>query len=370
MRSTILVLLIAVSASGNLYAQESQIDRRFRQRDRDGDGKLSKNELPQNVRGNFDRVDSDKDGSISLREHRQFLGRRRRNVDTAGALPDTLIHHRDLPYADTDNPRQCLDLIVPKDASSESPLPLVAFIHGGGWRNGHKNAGLRQVTRFADSGKFVAASIGYRLSGEATWPAQIHDCKAAIRWLKGNAAKFNIDPKRICVFGSSAGGHLVAMLGVSADVDSLEGKLGRHLDQSSRVSAVIDFFGPTNFLTMNDHPGNLDHDSDSSPESLLIGGAIQKNKERAMAAVPVSYVSKDDAPILIMHGTKDPLVPFDQSVQFHRKLRAAGIDATLVPITDGEHGFRGAAIDNRVDRFLDKMLLGKDVEIPSAAISL
>ncbi len=373
-RTRILLFLIMawmLPASARLAAQ-GQPDRRFKRWDKNEDGKLSREELPEALQRNFARVDSDKNGFISLAEHTKFLARGGRRGNQQANRPrfnaDLVTMHADLPYAGTENPRQRLDLLLPKKPAGTKPLPMLAFVHGGGWRNGDKSRGIGQVARFAESGRFAAASIGYRLSGEAKWPAQIHDCKAAIRWLKAHAKEYGFDPERICVFGTSAGGHLVAMLGVSGDVAKLEGELGAHGDQSSRVAAVIDFFGPTSFLTMNDFPSRIDHNAKNSPESLLIGGPVQERKEQSLAAAPVSYVSADDAPVLIMHGTKDPLVPFDQSTTFHAALTKAKVAAVLVPVTDGEHGFRGAAINERVDRFLEKYLFGKDVDISSEPI--
>ena len=206
--------------------------------------------------------------------------------------------------------------------------------------------------RFAKSGDFAAVSIGYRLSGEAKWPAQIQDCKAAILWLKSQSVRHNLDPNRIAVFGSSAGGHLVALLGVTGGVLGLG-------DESVRVAAVVDFYGPTNFLTMNDHPGRMNHNAADSPESQLIDGPIQEHKERARLATPMAYISADDAPFLILHGTKDDLVPFSQSVTFQAALTKAGVEATLVPVEGAGHGFSGPEVDAWVDAFLYRQLLGR-----------
>ena len=150
---------------------------------------------------------------------------------------------------------------------------------------------------------YAVASINYRLSQHAVFPAQIEDCKAAIRWLRANAAKYHLDPDHIGVWGASAGGHLVALLGTTGSVKELEGK-GGNLDQSSRVQCVVDWFGPTDLATMGGS-----HDKPGSPESRLIGGPVQENKEKARKASPLTYVSKDSAPFLIMHGDQDNTVP-------------------------------------------------------------
>ena len=197
------------------------------------------------------------------------------------------------------------------------------------------------------------------MSGESIWPSQIHDCKAAIRWLKGNAKKYGIDANRLAVWGNSAGGHLVAMIGVSGDIESLEGKLGKHLGQDSRVNCVVDFCGPTHLLSMGRFPSKIDHDAPSSPESQLIGGAIQENKKSANNASPITYVTMDDAPILIVHGTDDPLVPFNQAVIFHSALRKAGVKSEFLAMEGMGHGLGGTEVDSRVRKFLESQLLGK-----------
>ena len=301
-------------------------------------------------------------GVLALPEAASAQGRR---------LPDSIEARFDQPYAGTDNPRQRLDLLVPKKRASDKPLPVVAYIHGGGWRNGDKTGGRRRVASYVTSGQFVGVSIGYRLSGEATWPAQIHDCKAAIRWLKANADSLGIDPDRIGVWGSSAGGHLVAMLGTSGNVADLEGKLDSHTAVSSRVSCVVDEYGPTNFLTMNDFPSRIDHLSATSPESLLIGGQITEHEDKVRHASPLTYVSKDDPPFLIIHGTDDPLVPYNQSEVLEAALQKAGVSVSLQTITAGQHGgFRSRELDRRTRLFFEKHLLDKDADIPNTPLAV
>ncbi|MGE0171093.1 alpha/beta hydrolase fold domain-containing protein, partial [Nocardioides sp.] len=173
---------------------------------------------------------------------------------------------------------------LPKKPANDKPLPVIAFIHGGAWRAGDKKGGFTRLREFVESGHYAGVSIGYRLTDQATWPTQIHDCKAAIRWIRGNAKKYNLDPDHIGVIGPSAGGHLVAMLGTSGGVAELEGKLGKYLDQSSKVTCVVDEFGPTELLMMSKFPSRIDHDSPNSPESKLVGGAIQEKKEAARSA--------------------------------------------------------------------------------------
>ncbi len=290
---------------------------------------------------------------------------RRRN---ASRLPETVTFKQDVEYVAAGHERQKLDLYLPKRPAGEK-LPLVVFIHGGGWKNGDKAGGRRFVLPLVAKGKFVGASINYRLSQHAQWPAQIHDCKAAIRWLRGTARKYGIDPERIGVIGTSAGGHLVAMLGTTGEVKDLEGDLGNHNDQSSRVAAVVDFFGPTDFLTMNDFPGRLNHNSADSPESKLIGGPIQEMKKKVKTASPLSYISPDDAAFLIVHGSVDPLVPIDQSIQLDQALDKAKVSSTLIQIKGGQHGrFRNSKVNTIVSDFWSQQLLNQKIHIQEVVL--
>jgi len=349
MRTVCAVLLLA-----SLALAQDRATQIFNRWDKNGDGKLTREELPAGVRVNFDRADTDRDGSISRKEHQAFLRK--------AGLPDSVRLIPDVRYADTDNPRQRLDLYLPKQSKSKKPLPVVVFIHGGGWRNGDKAGGRARVAPFVASGEYAAASIGYRLSGEAIWPAQIHDCKAAIRWLRGNAQKHGLDPDRIGVWGTSAGGHLVALLGVSGDVRELEGKLGKHLDQSSRVACVVDFFGPTLLGSM---PGKA---RPGSAESLLLGGLASERPEVAKQASAVTHASRGDAPFLILHGTNDRVVPYKQSELLQAALEKAGVPSLFVRVEGGGHGFRGKAIDARVRDYFALHLLRKEVTVTDEAV--
>ena len=227
---------------------------------------------------------------------------------------------------------------------------------GGAWRSGDKRncPALRFLSQ-----DYVVASVNYRLSQVATFPAQIEDCKAAIRWLRANAERFHIDSQRVGVWGSSAGGHLVALLGTSGEVSSLEGELG-HPDQSSRVQAVCDFYGPTDFLQMDAHKlptSSFLHDNADSPESKLVGGPIQKHPDRVAAANPITYVTPDDPPFLIVHGDVDPLVPAHQSELLHAALKAKNVKTQLHIIKGAGHGFKKAPrINKLVDEFFGQYL--------------
>ena len=250
---------------------------------------------------------------------------------------------RDLEYVQGGHERNRLDLYLPDKAAH--PLPVILWVHGGGWVGGDKTNG--PAFRFATKGYAVAA-MNYRFSQHATFPAQIYDCKAAVRWLRANASKYGLDADHIGAWGSSAGGHLVALLGTTAGVKELEGP-GGNADQSSRVQAVVDWFGPTDFLTV----GAKD------TRTKLLGGDPQTNKEKAMKASPITYVSKDAAPFLIMHGDQDKTVPISQSETFAEALKKAGADATFVAVKGGKHGgalFTNAESMKLIEDFLAKHL--------------
>ena len=235
---------------------------------------------------------------------------------------------RDLEYVEGGHERQKLDIYIQKDV--DSPQPLVVWVHGGGWQGGSKES-ARPMLPLLQHG-YTVASINYRLSQHATFPAQIEDCKAAIRYLRANAKKFNIDPERIGVAGASAGGHLVALLGTTGDVKELEGTLG-NADQSSAVQAVVDLFGPTDLTQMGGS-----HNNPNSPEAKLIGGPVQELKAEAAKANPINYVSKDDPPFLILHGDEDRVVRHNQSELLTAALNKAGVPVTFHTLKGAGHG--------------------------------
>ncbi len=247
--------------------------------------------------------------------------------------------HANLAYGS--HASQKLDLYLP--TAGTPPYPLVVWIHGGGWQSGDKYPAA-QTPILVQAG-FAVASINYRLSGDATFPAQIHDCKAAIRWLRAHAATYGIDPRRVGTWGSSAGGHLSALVGTSGGIAELEGDVGGNLAYSSRVQATTDYFGPTDFFTMGGG-----HDSCTSPESRLLGeclGEIKANMndpnwafwvDRVHDCGPFYQVSPDDPPFHIAHGTADGTVPPGQSQQLHNALVAAGVTSTLRLVPGAGHG--------------------------------
>jgi acetyl esterase/lipase len=256
--------------------------------------------------------------------------------------------HRNLAYVKGGHERQKLDLYVPEKA--DGPLPVIVWVHPGAWMFG----GKEECPAIPFLGKgYAVASINHRYSRQAPFPAQIEDCKAAIRWLRANAKTYNLDTERFGVWGASSGGHLSALLGTSADVKDLEGTQGE-TGPSSRVQAVVDWFGPTDVAKM----GGM-HDNTDSPESRLLGGPVQENKGKAERANPIAYVSKDDPPFLIMHGDRDNMVPFNQNELLYEALKKAGVDATFHPVKGAGHGTRefGSEENMRlVEKFFDKYL--------------
>lgn len=273
---------------------------------------------------------------------------KRKMREAAEARQEVGVSHRDLRYVENGHERHRLDLHLPPNSTN---APLVVWVHGGAWKEGSKDR--TPALSLRDQG-YAVASINYRLSQHAVFPAQIEDCKAAIRWLRVHAREYGYNPDRIAVWGSSAGGHLVALLGTSGDVKEFD--VGGNPGVSSRVQAVVDFFGPTDFTQMSKFPGAMDHDSPKSPESELLGGPVQKNKDKAARANPITYVTADDPPFLIMHGDKDPLVPLNQSELLEAALKKAGVDVTFQVIKGAGHGFAGPEINAKVREFLGRQL--------------
>jgi acetyl esterase/lipase len=280
----------------------------------------------------------------------------------APPLPDNISVQTDVEYAKAGDYSLKLDIYQPKTARS-SPRPCVVWIHGGGWQGGNKASGARLLAPYVESRDYVGVSVGYRLTDVARWPAQIHDCKAAIRYVRANADKLGIDPDKIGVWGGSAGGHLVSLLGTSGDVKELEGNLGT-AGVSSRVACVVDFCGPSDFPEFQITSGA------EGPVSKLLGGLPKDQPAAAKEASPITYVTKDDPPFLIVHGTDDKTVPYDQGVRFHAAQKQAGLNTTLITMQGGGHGIGGQEIANRVRTFFDKHLLGKEVIVSADPIQV
>jgi len=263
---------------------------------------------------------------------------------TPPGLPEGARTFLDIPYVAGGSERQMLDLYLPATGTN---WPLIVWIHGGGWTEGSKAKppGLR----FLNHG-FALASINYRFSQNAIFPAQLLDCKAAVRWLRAHASTYGLDPGRIGVWGASAGGHLVALLGTTGGIKEFD--TGENLGVSSRVQAVCDWFGPTDFT------GFLDHDTADTPVARLLGGLISKNLELAQRANPIHYITKDDPPFLIMHGDKDPVVPLEQSQLLADALKKAGVPVTFRVVPGGPE-FRKPEELERLFIFFLKNLKGE-----------
>ncbi|HVA45329.1 MAG TPA: alpha/beta hydrolase [Pirellulales bacterium] len=283
------------------------------------------------------------------------------------ALPAGFVAEYDVRYVPDGDAAQSLDIYFPQ-SRSDKPLPLLIWIHGGGWSGGSKTEMpfRNQLPR-----GYVAASIEYRFSQKAKFPAQIQDCQAALRWLRANAEKYSIDPDRIGVGGASAGGHLAALVGTSGGKKAFP-TVGGNLDQSDRVQAVCDIFGPTDFWTViaqaNEEKNvkNIFEWNNGDPYSNLIGGKLGEDKEKCDAVSPVRYVSKDNPPFLILHGDHDALVPYAQSVELSDLLAKAGVEVTLQRLPGANHGgpaFGLPAVVQLTASFFDKHLKGVDTKI-------
>ncbi|HWM94485.1 MAG TPA: prolyl oligopeptidase family serine peptidase [Thermoanaerobaculia bacterium] len=258
-----------------------------------------------------------------------------------------------------------LELLVPTAAA---PVPVVVWIHGGGWFSGSRLPIPSGVSALCSKG-YAVASIDYRLTDVAIWPAQIQDVKGAVRWLRAHAAAYNLDPDRVAAWGASAGAHLASMLGTSGDEDTvtvgnatmdLEGSTVGNAGFSSRVQAVVSWYGYGDFLQMDFYPTIQEHDASGSPESRLIGAGLQTAPERAATASPLTFASPDDPPFLVMHGTLDDLVPFNQSELLVDALRLHGARVTWVPVPNAGHGgssFTTTANHQTVYDFLKPVLL-------------
>lgn len=273
-------------------------------------------------------------------------------LSSSVAAQTTYTTYTKIEYARVDERSLNLDIDLP---TTGGPHPVILWLHPGGWYSGYRTNGpaRRQATR-----GYAVVRITYRLVPQAIFPAQIHDCKAAIRWIRANASVYNFNPDKIAVWGSSAGGHLAALVGTSGGNDFLEGNLGNP-EQSSRVQAVIDQFGPIDFLKEQEQNPKYNYNSPDSPESRFIGCAIQTCPFKTWRASPLRYVSADDPPFLIQHGMKDRRVPFQQSQLLYDALQSMGIEATLRLIPAANHGgahFNTTNVNDEIDAFLDRYL--------------
>jgi len=267
-------------------------------------------------------------------------------------LPENVKKIANVEFAKEGKKSLLLDLYLPKNAAGK--VPVIMWVHGGGWKNGSKEKvkGIWLVEK-----GYALASISYRLTHEAIWPAQINDCRSAVRFLRSNADKYGLNGDKIAAWGGSAGGHLVAVLGTQ--------DLPKDEKVSSRVQAVLDWYGPSDLLTMP--PNNVSEKRTAemvanSNGAKLLGATVREVPKLAKEASGFWNVSKDDPPFLIMHGEKDPGVPLEQSTKFHEKLKATGVSSELFVVKGAGHGgklFLTEECNKVILTFFDKVLKGK-----------
>jgi acetyl esterase/lipase len=266
----------------------------------------------------------------------------------AQEIPANLIQETGVAYAQAD-PQQVMDIIRPRDSGKR---PAILAIHGGGFRAGSRKGYQSTCIALAQRG-YVCATADYRLAPAAPFPAAVHDVKAAVRFLRANAARLGIDPEKIGTMGGSAGGHLALFLGVTGNVPEFEGD-GPNRDQSSRVSVVVDYFGPSDLTKSY---GRSVDAGEVLP--LFLGGDLAHARTTHLRASPLNWVTPDAAPTLAIQGTKDRYVNYEQSVWIVDRLLAVGVDAELESIEGADHGFKGPdakRADERMMAFFDRYL--------------
>jgi len=248
------------------------------------------------------------------------------------AADPTVTTSYDVPFTTAGGSELRIDIAQP--AMGDGPFPAVLILHGGAWHEGGREENHRYLMALARRG-YVAASPQYRFCPRDTFPAQLEDVKAAVRFLRSNAKALKVDPDRIGAMGFSAGGHLALMLGMTGPTDGFDGPAARGIPSAS-VQAVVDFFGPADLAAKN-----LTETARGFVQ-CLIGAPAAEKPELAAKASPVTYVGAGDAPVLIFHGAKDPLVPPSQAVELVEKLSAAGVSGRVEFILDAAHGWQGA----------------------------
>lgn len=239
-----------------------------------------------------------------------------------------------------------MDIYVPK--GENGPFPVVAVVAGSAWfSNNSKERAFNVIGKPLLEEGFAIVAVNHRSSREAIWPAQINDMKAVVRFVRANAKKYNLDTSFIGMTGDSSGGHLSAMMGLTGGVKeytigaktlSLEGNIGGNLKQSSRVDAVVDWYGPTVFQKMDSCGSSFSHDAPESPESVLTGAPIQNNDDMCALANPITYVDAADVPFLILHGDGDMIVPHCQGIFLNEALEKAGVPTRLIIVPGAGHG--------------------------------
>jgi acetyl esterase/lipase len=264
----------------------------------------------------------------------------------------------DVAYA-TQSPAQKLDIYLPE--KGDGPFPVIVSIHGGAWMFGDKGDEMNLPFLEGLERHFAVVCVNYRLSGEAQFPKQIYDCKAAVRFLRANAETYRLDVERVAAWGASAGAHLAALLGTSRKVRKLEDFTLGNPEYSSAVHAVVDWYGPTeSFLKMDEQliasgMGEPDHSAADSPESKLLGRPITEVPDLVRFASPMTYIKANMPPFLIQHGLKDEIVPVQQSMNFAAEIEqgAGAKRVTLEILNDAGHGDPLFETPQNVARVLD-----------------
>lgn len=288
-----------------------------------------------------------------------------KDVDTTADKGATSMHTEaqlltDVAYANVSS-AQKLDLYLP---GGEGPFPVVVLIHGGGFAMGDKSFSADSAQFLADNG-IAAAAINYRLSGEAVFPAAVHDAKTAVRFLRSVSSEYNLDPDRIGAWGESAGANIASMLGTSNNDTFTEDTSLGHAEESSRISATVSWFAPIDFLTIDEEAQALGFTTNTNDaasfESRYMGFAVQDDPDAVRRANPTAYVDSEDGAFLVQVGDADPLIPYTQSVNFHAALEAAlGADRAQLDVLKGAgHGFGEFASEQnraRILAFLDRFL--------------
>lgn len=283
-------------------------------------------------------------------------------LDNGKPLPPDVQILRDVQFAKVGSKTLMLDILRPK-SMPKHPIPAIVWIHGGWFHKGNRNVFYTPLFKLISHG-FAVISIDYRLTQDAPFPAQVQDCKCAVRWLRAHSGEYGIDPRRIGACGGSAGGYLAAFLGTSSGVKSLEGS-GGWQNQASDVQAVVDYYGPSDFREIPREIADnqisfvlvdLFANSSFSPISEFLGCSMASSPDKCRAASPMSYIGKKTPPFLILHGGNDATVPVEQSHLLYNALKKAKIEADLVIVKDGVHEFYDPKSDEKMIAFFSKHL--------------
>lgn len=344
-RVAISILLFSTS----VFAQQPgafNFERLTDRHDSNNDGVISKAEFKGNPKL-FEQFDANQDGNVTEAEFNEGLKQARKKQQLrqprTRKAPEGVTVRRDLVYGHEDGQDLVLDLYLPADTNSTPPL--MVWIHGGGWKSGDKANVNPAILRLSTEG-YAVASINYRLQDLMIHPKNIHDCKGAVRWLRAHAEQYGYDPERVAVGGGSAGGHLALLLGLSSGFHELEGSVGGNTNQSATVSAIVDFYGPSELTIFSKKDARFNNAHEFFPEQLK-------------HASPLTYLTIDDPPVLIFQGDKDKTVPMQQSELVHERYQAIGLESHLHILKGAGHGGRVFSDETRyqqIKAFLDRHL--------------